>query len=148
MLANTRIVPVAFGDCDPSGIVYNPHYFVWFDLSVHALLERGGLSLKGLMSDFGIDGIPVVEYKARFLAPARWGDRLTIETAVTGLHRSAFDIQHRVLNNGVLAVDCNETRVCTALDPGEGRVRARPLPEPVVEILRAASEKGMRTNDS
>ena len=136
MLANTRIVPVAFGDCDPSGIVYNPHYFVWFDLSVHALLERGGLSLKGLMAEFGIDGIPVVEYKARFLAPARWGDELTIETAVTGLHRSAFDIQHRVFNAGVLAVDCSETRVCTALDESAGRVRARPLPGRVVEILR------------
>ncbi len=141
MLANTRIVPVAFGDCDPSGIVYNPNYFVWFDLSVHALLERGGLSLKGLMAEFGIDGIPVVEYRTRFLAPARWGDELSIETSVTGLHRSAFDIQHRVFNAGVLAVDCSETRVCTAHDPGEGRVRARPLPDSVVEILRAAPAK-------
>ena len=147
MLANTRIVPVAFGDCDPSGIVYNPHYFLWFDLSVHALLERGGLSLKGLMSEYGIDGIPVVEYKARFLAPARWGDELTIETAVTGLHRSAFEIQHRVFNAGVLAVECNETRVCTALDAGEGRVRARPLPEPVVVILRGTPEKAAQTGD-
>jgi len=147
MLANTRIVPVAFGDCDPSGIVYNPNYFVWFDLSVHALLERGGLSLKGLMAEFGIDGIPVVEYKARFLAPARWGDELTIETNVTGLHRSAFDIKHQVFNAGVLAVDCSETRVCTAHDPGEGRARARPLPDAVVEILRASSEKAMHTND-
>ena len=147
MLANTRIVPVAFGDCDPSGIVYNPHYFVWFDLSVHALLERGGLSLKGLISEFGIDGIPVVEYKARFLAPARWGDELTIETAVTGVHRSAFDIQHRVLNAGVLAVDCSETRVCTALDTGEGRVRARPLPDRVVEMLHDTPEKAQFGDD-
>jgi 4-hydroxybenzoyl-CoA thioesterase len=140
MLANTRIVPVEFGDCDPSGIVYNPNYFIWFDLCVHALLARGGLSLKGLMSEFGIDGIPVVEYKARFLAPARWGDELSIEKSVTGLYRSAFDLAHRVFNAGVLAVDCSETRVCTALDAGEGRVRARPLPDRLVEAFRAAAK--------
>lgn len=138
MLANTRIVPVEFGDCDPSGIVYNPNYFVWFDLSVHALLARGGLSLKGLITEFGIDGIPVVEYKTRFLAPARWGDELTFETNVTGLHRTAFDIAHRVVNAGVLAAECSETRVCTALDAREGRVRARPLPDRLVEAFRAA----------
>jgi 4-hydroxybenzoyl-CoA thioesterase len=136
MLANTRIVPVEFGDCDPSGIVYNPNYFVWFDRSVHALLARGGLSLKGLIDEFGIDGIPVVEYKARFHAPARWGDELVIETSVTGLHRSAFDLTHRVFNAGVLAVECNETRVCTALEAD--KVRARPLPDPLVAAFRGA----------
>ncbi len=136
MLANTRIVPVEFGDCDPSGIVYNPTFFVWFDRSVHALLARGGVTLKGLIAEFGIDGIPVVEYKTRFLAPARWGDELSIETSVTALHRSAFEIAHRVINAGVLAVECSETRVCTALDAEAGRVRARALPDRLVEALR------------
>jgi 4-hydroxybenzoyl-CoA thioesterase len=147
MLANTRIVPVEFGDCDPSGIVYNPNYFIWFDRSVHALLARAGLSLKGLIDEFGIDGIPVVEYRTRFLAPARWGDELTIETGVAGLHRSAFELQHRVINAGALAVECTETRVCTALDAGEGRVRARPLPEPLVEALRGTPENAPRPAD-
>ena len=128
MLSNTRVLPVEFGHCDPSGIVYNPNYFIWFDLSVHALLAAGGLSLKGLIADCGIDGIPVVDYRCKFLAPARWGDELTIETQVTALHRCAFDIQHHILNNGTLAVDCTETRVCTAIDPrrsGQRRSRCR-----------------------
>jgi 4-hydroxybenzoyl-CoA thioesterase len=148
MLANSRTVLVEFGDCDPTGIVYNPNYFIWFDRSVHALLAWAGLSLKGLIDDFGIDGIPVVEYRTRFLAPVRWGDTLSIETSVTELHRSAFEIQHRVFNAGVLAVDCSETRVCTALDKNEGRVRARPLPEPLVEALRGAPENAPHPTDS
>jgi 4-hydroxybenzoyl-CoA thioesterase len=148
MLANSRTVLVEFGDCDPTGIVYNPNYFIWFDRSVHALLAWAGLSLKGLIDDFGIDGIPVVEYRTRFLAPARWGDTLAIETSVTELHRSAFEIQHRVFNAGVLAVDCSETRVCTALDANEGRVRARALPEPLVAALRGAPENKPHPIDS
>lgn len=137
MLSNTRIMPVEFGHCDPSGIVYNPNYFIWFDLSVHALLAAGGLSLKGLMTEFGIDGIPVVDYKCKFLAPARWGDELTIETRVTALHRCAFDIQHRILNGGALVADCSETRVCTAIDPQQKRPKAFPLPDRLVKAFSA-----------
>lgn len=132
MLTNTRTVSVEFGHCDPSGIVYNPHYFIWFDFSVHALLQSGGVTLKALISDFGIDGIPVVGYKTKFLAPARWGDELVIETSVTALHRCAFDIQHRILNGGALVVDCAETRVCTAIDPQKGHAKAHPLPDKLI----------------
>lgn len=135
MRVNRRGVTVEFGHCDPSGIVYNPHYFAWFDSSVHALLESGGIALKALMSEFGIHGFPVVEYRTKFLAPSRWGDALLIETGVVGLHRCAFDIQHRIFNAGALAVECAETRVCTALDPQQGRTRAHPLPGKLVEAL-------------
>lgn len=79
MLMNERTVFVEFGQCDPSGIGYNPNYFIWFDFSVHALLARGGLALKTIIAEFDIDGIPVVEYKSKFLAPTRWGDELLIK---------------------------------------------------------------------
>jgi 4-hydroxybenzoyl-CoA thioesterase len=140
MLTNKRGVLVEFGHCDPSGIVYNPNYFIWFDFSVHALLARGSLTLKKMMAEFGIDGIPVVEYKTKFLAPARWGDELLIETSVLNLHRCAFDIRHRVFNAGILAAECVETRVCTALDPQQGRVKARELPQQLVELFSVRGE--------
>ncbi len=138
MLTNTRIVPVEFGHCDPSGIVYNPNYFIWFDLSVHALLAAGGLSLKELIDDCGIDGIPVVDYRCKFLSPARWGDELIIESGVIALHRCAFDIQHKISNNGALAVECSETRVCTAIDGEQKRPKAFPLPERLVKAFSKA----------
>ena len=132
MLTNKRTISVEFGECDPSGIVYNPNYFIWFDLSVHALFAKGGVSWKAFMAEFGVDGIPVVDYKCKFLAPARWGDELVIETGVVALHRCAFDMQHRVFNGGVLAVECAETRVMTAIDPQQGRTKAFPLPDKLV----------------
>jgi 4-hydroxybenzoyl-CoA thioesterase len=135
VLANTRTLSVEFGHCDPSGIVYNPNYFIWFDFSVHALLTHGGISLKKAIAEFGIDGIPVVEYQVRFLAPSRWGDELLIETNVVKLHRCAFDIRHRIFNSGTLAVECDETRVCTAFDSLQGRVKAQPWPEPLLALL-------------
>jgi 4-hydroxybenzoyl-CoA thioesterase len=135
MLTSRRSISVAFGECDPSGIVYNPNYFIWLDVSVHALLASAGLTLKGLMADTGLEGIPVVDYRCRFLGPARWGDELLIETAVTALHRCAFDLRHQILNGEAVIVDCAETRVCTAIDPQEGRPRGFPLPERLAAAL-------------
>ncbi len=135
MLENDRTVLVEFGHCDPSGIVYNPNYFIWFDASVHALLARGGLSLKSLIAEFGIDGIPVVEYRTQFRAPSRWGDELRIRSAVVEIRRCAFAIEHRVTNAGATAVECAETRVLTVRDPAEGRVRALDLPAKLVALL-------------
>lgn len=135
MLTNTRTLSVEFGHCDPSGIVYNPNYFVWFDMSVHALLAHGGISLKSAIEQFGIDGIPVVEYQVKFLAPSRWGDRLQIESSVIKLHRCAFDLRHRIFKSDALAVECQETRACTAFDSVEGRVRARPWPQEMLTLL-------------
>jgi len=139
MLINKRILSVEFGHCDPSGIVYNPNYFIWFDHAIHALFASGGVSLKVLISDYSIDGIPVVEYKTRFLAPSRWGDKLIIETSVVGLQRCAFTVQHCILNRDVLAVECTETRVCTGIDLLQSdRPRARPLPDKLVAALSAS----------
>jgi 4-hydroxybenzoyl-CoA thioesterase len=133
MLTNKRIFFVEFGHCDPSGIVYNPNYFIWFDHSIHALLASRRISLKSLIYEYSFDGIPVVEYKTRFLAPSRWGDELVIESSIVGIQRCAFTVQHRILNKDVLAVDCTETRVCTRIDPQQGdRPRARPLPDKLV----------------
>jgi 4-hydroxybenzoyl-CoA thioesterase len=136
MLTNRQSFLVEFGHCDPSGIVYNPNYFIWFDRAIHALLASGRISLKTLISEDGVDGIPVVEYKTRFLAPSRWGDELVIESGVAELQRCAFTVQHRILNNDVVAVECTETRVCTGRDAHQsGRPKARPLPEKLVAAL-------------
>ncbi len=135
MLENDRTLLVEFGHCDPSGIVYNPNYFIWFDASVHALLARGGLSLKGLIAEFGIDGIPVVEYRTKFRAPSRWGDELRIHSAVVEIRQRAVAIEHHVFNAGDIAVECAETRVLTAHDAAEGRMRACELPAKLVAVL-------------
>jgi 4-hydroxybenzoyl-CoA thioesterase len=142
MLTNSHILSVEFGHCDPSGIVYNPNFFIWFDFSVHALLMHGGITLKRAIAEFGIDGIPVVEYKVRFLVPSRWGDELLIETSVVKLHRCAFDIRHRLFNSGILAVECDETRVCTAFDPIQKQVKARPWPDKLLALLTGGEASG------
>lgn len=140
MLSNSRAVHVEFGHCDPSGIVFNPNYFVWFDFSVHALLARAGLTLKSMIAEFGIDGIPLVDNKAQFKAPSRWDNDLIIETRVAALHRSAFELQHTVHNGDIIAVECSETRVWTVFDHEQGRIRSKPLPPRIIELFSAEAK--------
>ena len=139
MLTNRHPVRVELGDCDPTGIVYHPRYFVWIDTSVHALLRAGGIGFDRLLSEWGIDGLPLVETRARFLAPCRWGDQLVVETAVAEVRRSAFDLRHRIFNGDVVAVEGLETRVWTVRRPGEERIRSEPIPEAIVAILTGAA---------
>ncbi|HEY4773580.1 MAG TPA: thioesterase family protein [Xanthobacteraceae bacterium] len=135
MRINRRSVLVEWGDCDPSGVIFNARYFAWFDASLHALLASGGLSFDGLVARHGIDGLPLVETSAKFFTPLRYGDSVVLETAVTKLHRCAFDLHHRVHKADRLAAECFETRVLTAPHPDEGRSRAHPLPQDLVACL-------------
>ena len=72
-------VKIRFGECDPAGIVFNPRFFEFFDWSTAVLLERAlGLSKAEMIAAHDIVGIPLVDTRARFLAPARFGDEVAI----------------------------------------------------------------------
>ena len=63
---------------------------------------------------FDIIGIPLVDARANFLKPAKFGDVIEIASRVTEFRRSSFDVEHRITVGGELAVDGGETRVWAA----------------------------------
>jgi 4-hydroxybenzoyl-CoA thioesterase len=136
MLVNYRVVRIEWGDCDPAGIIYYPRYFEIFDASTAALLEHAlGMRKRDYLKAFDFAGHPLVNAQSRFLMPTRFGDDVTVETAVTALRRSSFDVRHRVYKDGVLAAEGLETRVWVEGDPARGTMRAKPMPQAVIERL-------------
>lgn len=126
-----RDIEIEFGDCDPAGIVFYPNYFRFFDAATAGLLFQALGSRKiEWTARFGIVGIPMVDTGARFLRPSRFGDRVRIETTVTAIGRSSFDVLHRLLNDGELAVEAHEKRVWAGRSD-DGGLRARAIPEEV-----------------
>jgi 4-hydroxybenzoyl-CoA thioesterase len=111
MLTNRKTIHVEWGDCDPAGIVYYPRYFAYFDNCTAALFEAAGLPKHQMLKAYGIVGIPMVDTRARFLAPSRFGDDVVVESSITQWRRSSFDVQHKLFRREVLAVECSETRV-------------------------------------
>jgi hypothetical protein len=47
----------------------------------------------------------------------------------------SFDMHHRLLKNGALAVEGFETRVWVQGDPAKGTMKGAPIPQAVIERL-------------
>ena len=39
MFTATQRIRVEWAHCDPAGIIFNPHYYLWMDSGTHALLQ-------------------------------------------------------------------------------------------------------------
>jgi 4-hydroxybenzoyl-CoA thioesterase len=138
MLTNRRDVRISWGDCDPAGIVYYPRYFAMFDDSTTELFERVlGMTKYQFLQAYDFAGYPMVDTRAKFSIPNRFGDDVVIETAVTEFRRSSFDVHHRLLKEGELSVEGFETRVWVGRDPDDGaRIKSIPIPEKVLDLFR------------
>jgi 4-hydroxybenzoyl-CoA thioesterase len=124
---------VEWGDSDPAGIVWYARYFEWFDASTAALFTAAGVSNNVMHKTWRIVGIPMVDTRARFFIPSTFEDELTIESTVAEFRRSSFDVRHRMLKKGELAVEGFETRVWTVRDPDDSeRLRSQPIPAEVI----------------
>jgi 4-hydroxybenzoyl-CoA thioesterase len=134
MMIYTRHTRIEWGDCDPAGIVYYPRYFALFDSCTTALFSQAlGMSKYQFIRHYRFDGYPMVDTRARFLKPAKYGDDVVIETKVSEFRRSSFDVQHRLTVGGELAVECFDTRVWAEKHPDDPqRIRAKPIPEEVI----------------
>ena len=131
-------IDVGWGDCDPAGIVFYPRSFEMFDASTTMLFERAlGMTKFQFNKAYGTVGYPMVDTRARFLLPTRYGDDVVIETTITEIKRSSYSLAHRILKDGALAVEGFETRVWVGRDPADpDKIKAKPLPDEVVAKLR------------
>jgi 4-hydroxybenzoyl-CoA thioesterase len=134
MLTNIRNVRIEWCDCDPAGIIFYPRYFEMFDTSTTVLIERAlGMNKIDYLKAYAFAGHPLVETRARFRVPTRFGDEVAIETALVECGRSSFKVEHRLTKAGALAVEGFETRVWVvrpADDPT--RIRSQPIPPEVL----------------
>jgi len=136
MLVNRRTLRIEWGQCDPAGIVFYPHYLIIFDTSTGCLFERTGLSPLAMRKKYGIVGIPVVEVGVKFLVPCRFDDEVIVESEVSEWGRASFTVRHRLLNNGKLALEGFEKRVWAVPHPEQpGAMQAQPIPAEIIASL-------------
>jgi 4-hydroxybenzoyl-CoA thioesterase len=134
MLTNVRKTRIEWCDCDPAGIIFYPRYFEMFDTSTTVLIERAlGMNKIDYLKAYAFAGHPLVEARARFRQPTRFGDQVEIETTLVDCGRSSFKIEHRLTKAGALAVEGFETRVWV-VRPADNptRIRSQPIPAEVL----------------
>jgi len=139
-ITNTIARRIQWGECDPAEIVYYPRYFEMFDESTTAMFSAAtGLSKYQMFKHFKFAGYPMVDTRARFMIPCRFGDDVTIETTLTEAKRSSFNITHHLKKGGELAVEAFETRVWVGRDPSDPeKIKSQPIPAELIEKLSKA----------
>ena len=135
-----RQLSIEWGHCDPAGIVFNPRFFEMFDASTWLLFEAAlGVKPQEFAKTYSIFSIPLVDARANFLKPARFGDVVEIASRVSEFRRSSFDVEHRLSLNSELAVDGQETRVWAVRDKNDAdKISTVAIPSEVIARFGSA----------
>ena len=129
-----RQLAIEWGHCDPAGIVFNPRFFEFFDASSWLLFEAAlGVKAQELATTFDIVGIALVDARANFLKPVKFGDAVEIVSRVSEFRRTSFEVEHRLSVNSTLAVEGGESRVWAVRDPSDpDKIKTAPIPAEVI----------------
>lgn len=95
MYTHETALRVRYGETDQMGFAYHGDYASWFEVARVEALRHLGLPYRRLEEE-GVQ-LPVFEMHARFHAPARYDDALTIRTTVRELPGVRFTFHYQVL---------------------------------------------------
>ncbi len=90
---------VRYAETDQSGIVYNANYLIWFEVARGEFFWKRGM-------DYGRDvegrGYvwPVTEAGLRYLAPAHYGEMVTVRAWIEEVKSRALTVRYEVVRDG------------------------------------------------
>jgi tol-pal system-associated acyl-CoA thioesterase len=122
-------VRVYYQDTDAGGVVFHAQYLAFMERARTELLNARGLDLAAL-ADEGRLLFLVHELNARFHAPARLNDMLSVSAEVVKMGRASLVFGHRVERETELLVEAEVTLAIVHRD----RMRPARMPE---ELQRA-----------
>jgi acyl-CoA thioester hydrolase len=127
---------VRYSECDQQGVVFNAHYFAYFD-DVLTEVWRDVLEPYGEMVNGGVD-VVVAEATARFKSPARFDEEIDLVWWVTRLGNTAMSTRIDVTRNGEVLVEGQMRHVFVEA----GTNNKREIPTDYREKLTAYLEEG------
>jgi len=143
-MAVTTEVRVRYAETDQMGIVYYANYLVWFEIGRVELLRALGFSYSLLEREHQCI-LPVIEARCRYRSPARYDDRILIETSPAMLRGSVLKFAYRILRKTSNSQEGEEPLL---LAEGEtvhvvcdDQLNKKPLPENYAAALRAMMAK-------
>ena len=113
---------VRYAETDAAGITYHANYIVWFEVGRGDYLWQQGRSYAELEAEGYV--LPVTEVSARYLAPCRYGDMVTVRTWAERLRSRQITFAYEIVDAAGKTLCTGHTvHICT---DREGRVRALP----------------------
>jgi tol-pal system-associated acyl-CoA thioesterase len=124
-------VRVYYQDTDAGGVVFHAQYFAFMERARTELLNAAGIDLARL-ADVERVRFVVHELNARFHAPGRLNDMLSVSAEVVKMGRASLVFRHRVERAAELLV---EAEVTLATVQGD-RMRPARMPEKLQQALK------------
>jgi len=134
---HTTEFTVEFGDCDPGQIVFYPNFLRWFDAATRHFFESAGApSWAEMERRIGIIGTPLAEVSLRFLRPATYGDRISVDSTIAEWRAKTFVMKHVIRRGDDVLVEGEEVRLFARRHPDDPkRIQAVPAPEDIRRLL-------------
>jgi acyl-CoA thioester hydrolase len=129
-------IRIYYEDTDCGGLVYYANYLKYFERARTEYLEERGLSVAGLMKEGMV--FVVVHAEVDFRSPARHGDRLVIETVVSGMTAASFTFSHVIRERESRRVVVEGSARLAAVD-GSGKVKR--LDKAMLAALQSGSTR-------
>lgn len=129
---------LAWGECDPAGIIFYPNYYRFMDEASWSLFASCGYSAERMRQEHF--SLPLVDARCEFLASPKFGDELELRTQVSKWGRSSFSVSHEFMlaADGRLLARGSEARVWCRYEAGPGSaLKAMPIPQDVRAALGA-----------
>lgn len=104
--------PVRYAETDQMQIVHHASYVVWMEEGRSEFMRQSGADYAEI--ERGGHYFAVTSVHARYLAPAHYGERVTVRTWVEALRSRTLTIGYKIVNaaNGALLVTGKSEHVC------------------------------------
>jgi acyl-CoA thioester hydrolase len=127
---------VRYAETDQMGVVYHTNYLVWCEIARTDLIRTLGASYREL-EERGIR-LAVSEASVRYIAAARYDDRIRVETRLTRVTSRTMVFDYTIMNADSSQRLAIASTTLISLDPSN-RVSALPA-----DVRRALSGEGPR----
>jgi tol-pal system-associated acyl-CoA thioesterase len=124
-------VRVYYQDTDAGGVVFHAQYLAFMERARTELINALGIDLAQLADARRILFL-VYELKARYHAPARLNDMLSVSAEVVKMGRASLVFRHRVEREGELLVEAEVTLALVDRD----RMRPARMPEELEQAFK------------
>ena len=124
-------VRVYYQDTDAGGVVFHAQYLAFMERARTELLNELGLDLARLAEERRVLFL-VYELRARYHAPARLNDMLSVSAEVVKMGRASLVFRHRVERNGELLVEADVTLALVDRD----RMRPARMPQELEQAFK------------
>ena len=103
-------VKVRFAETDAQGIAHHANYLIWFEAARIEYLARFGGGYRQLQEE-GIEAL-TLDAQVTYRAPAKFDDRLTIQTRCIDVRGARFRFEYRVERDGTLIAEGSTGHAC------------------------------------